>query len=143
MKQYLDVRLSNVPPANEVMVESVRKLRNSHVSKYVTIFGTAVRTSNVKNRELQRDFQCKKCGKVYTAQSDIFEYSRFNLPPVCGGEIERKKNPFMNMVQKIMHRRRKGDENGDPMHHDSGSMTMACNGTKFIGVNGTSLFSDY
>ena len=77
MKQYLDVRLSNVPPANEVMVESVRKLRNSHVSKYVTIFGTAVRTSNVKNRELQRDFQCKKCGKVYTAQSDIFEYSRF------------------------------------------------------------------
>ena len=52
----------------------------------------------MKNRETKKDFACKNCGKIYTANSDIYEYSRFLLPPICGGEVEKKPNPFFNML---------------------------------------------
>jgi len=82
VKQYVDIRLINVPPIKEVKIESIRNLREYHVSKYITIFGTVIRTTSVKNRELQKDYECKRCGKVYKAYSDIFEFSKMQLPPV-------------------------------------------------------------
>jgi DNA replicative helicase MCM subunit Mcm2 (Cdc46/Mcm family) len=44
----------------EIKIETIRNLREYHVSKYISIFGTVVRTTSVKNRELQKDFECKR-----------------------------------------------------------------------------------
>jgi DNA replicative helicase MCM subunit Mcm2 (Cdc46/Mcm family) len=60
VKQYIDIRMKNVPPIKEVKLDSIRNLREYHVSKYITIFGTVVRTTSVKNRELQKDYECRK-----------------------------------------------------------------------------------
>ena len=47
----------------------------------------------VKYGKTKKDFACKTCGKIYTAQSDIYEYSRFLPLPICG-ERRKKTNTF-------------------------------------------------
>jgi len=84
----LKVRLVNIPPINEIAIGSIRSVRQCHMNKYMVIYGTVVRAQSVKNRETKKDFACKNCGKLYTAKSDIYEFSNFILPPVCGGKIE-------------------------------------------------------
>jgi len=85
IKKRINVRLTNVPPLQEITLGSIRNMRQCHVNKYMVIHGTVMRAQTVKNRETKKDFACKTCGKIYTAQSDIYEYSRFLLPPICGG----------------------------------------------------------
>ena len=100
-KKHLDIRFINVPPLKEIYLDTIRNLRQYHVNKFMVIQGTVIRTSNVKNRETKKDFACKNCGKIYRASSDIYEYTRFLLPPICGGEVEKKPNPFFNMMMNI------------------------------------------
>lgn len=66
----------------------------------------------MKNRETKKDFACKNCGKIYTASSDLYEFSRFLLPPVCGGEVEKKFNPFFNMIQSMRRKKMGQDQRG-------------------------------
>ena len=82
------------------------------MNKYIVIYGTVIRTSNMKNRETKKDFACKNCGKIYTASSDLYEFSRFLLPPVCGGEVEKKFNPFFNMIQSMRRKKMGQDQRG-------------------------------
>ena len=51
----------------------------------MVIYGTVMRATTIKNRETKKDFACKACGKIYTAQSDIYEFANFLLPKICGG----------------------------------------------------------
>jgi DNA replicative helicase MCM subunit Mcm2 (Cdc46/Mcm family) len=67
----------------------------------MVIYGTVIRATSIKNRETKKDFACKNCGKIYTASSDILEYNTFKLPPVCGGEVEKAHNPFINMLNAM------------------------------------------
>ena len=60
----------------------------------MVIYGTVMRATTIKNRETKKDFACKACGKIYTAQSDIYEFANFLLPKICGGQVEKKPNPF-------------------------------------------------
>jgi len=99
----------NVPPLKEIYLDTLRNLRQSHVNKFMVIQGTAIRTSNVKNRETKKDFACRNCGKVYRASSDIYEFNKFLLPPICGGEVEKKPNPFFNMMMTM---RKKNGQGG-------------------------------
>jgi DNA replicative helicase MCM subunit Mcm2 (Cdc46/Mcm family) len=69
--------------------------------KYMVIHGTVMRAQTLKNRETKKDFACKSCGKIYTAHSDLYEYSRFILPPICGGQVEKRANPFMSYIQNM------------------------------------------
>jgi len=103
-KKHIDVRLINVPPLKEIYLDTLRNLRQSHVSKFMVIQGTVIRSSNVKNRETKKDFACKNCGKIYRATSDIYEFNRFLLPPICGGEVEKRPNPFFNMLMTMRKR---------------------------------------
>ena len=106
----MDVRLINVPPFKEIFLDTIRNLRQSHVNKFMVIQGTVIRTSNVKNRETKKDFACRNCGKIYRASSDIYEFNRFLLPPICGGEVEKRPNPFYNMLMS-MRRKKMGQDN--------------------------------
>lgn len=99
-----------------------------------------IRTSNVKNRETKRDFACTNCGKIYRASSDIYEYARFLLPPICGGEVEKKPNPFFNMLMSI--RRRKMAE-GATGNIFPGTTIGQCQGRKFQPIHGTAQYKDY
>jgi DNA replicative helicase MCM subunit Mcm2 (Cdc46/Mcm family) len=109
-KRHIDIRLTNVPPLTEITLDTIRNLRQCHVNKYIVIYGTIIRTTARKNRETKKDFACKNCGKIYTANSDIYEYSRFLLPPICGGEVEKKPNPFFNMLQTMRKRKFGGQD---------------------------------
>ena len=88
LKKKINVRLGNIPPISEIAIGSIRNVRQCHMNKYMVIYGTVVRAQSVKNRETKKDFACKNCGKLYTAKSDIYEFSSFRLPPVCGGKVE-------------------------------------------------------
>jgi DNA replicative helicase MCM subunit Mcm2 (Cdc46/Mcm family) len=101
LKKHLDVRLANVPPLKEITLDSIRHIRQCHVNKYMVLYGTVIRATSIKNRETKKDFACKNCGKIYTASSDILEYNNFKLPPVCGGEVEKAHNPFINMLNSM------------------------------------------
>jgi DNA replicative helicase MCM subunit Mcm2 (Cdc46/Mcm family) len=71
----------------------------------MVLYGTVVRAQTVKNRETKKDFACKNCGKIYTANSDIYEFSSFKLPPICGGQVEKRPNPFQSYIQNLRKRR--------------------------------------
>ena len=94
VKKRINVRLMNVPPLQEITLGSIRNMRQCHVNKYMVIYGTVMRATTIKNRETKKDFACKACGKIYTAQSDIYEFANFLLPKICGGQVEKKPNPF-------------------------------------------------
>lgn len=104
----------------------------------MVIQGTVIRTTNVKNRETKKDFACRNCGKVYRASSDIYEFNRFVLPPICGGEVEKKPNPFFSMM---MNMRKKNGQNNTFM--PPGMTVGQCNNRNFLPVHGTAHFKDY
>jgi len=130
-----------VPPLNEITLESIRNIRQCHVNKYIMVFGTVLRRTHIKNRETKKDFACKTCGKIYTASSDIYECNRFILPPICGGELERKPNPFYSLMKTMLNKRRGNQQNSG---RDFGGVTMGqCNSRLFLPVHGTAQYKDY
>ena len=45
-----------VPPTKELVAESLREITSYHLNKFIIIFGTVVRTSNIQSRELYKEF---------------------------------------------------------------------------------------
>ncbi|CDW81828.1 mcm2 3 5 family protein [Stylonychia lemnae] len=141
-KKHVDVRLINVPPLREIFLDTIRNLRQFHVNKFMVIQGTVIRTNLVKNRETKKDFACKSCGKIYRASSDIYEFTNFLLPPICGGEVEKKPNPFFNMLMTIRRRNMaQGNQNANAMFQ--GVSIGQCNGKNFVPIHGTAQYKDY
>ena len=112
VKERLDVKLINVPPTKEIVAESIRDLGPKHLNKLIIIFGTAVRTGKVNNRELKKKFACKNCGKEYICESDLTESNRFVTPITCDGQVEKKENPFFAAAANMMKNRGRGGGRG-------------------------------
>ena len=77
VKKNIDIKLINVPPTTEIVASSIRSVTSEHLNKFIILFGTVIRTGNVHNRELFKDFECKNCNKVFTCESDITDYNKF------------------------------------------------------------------
>jgi DNA replicative helicase MCM subunit Mcm2 (Cdc46/Mcm family) len=110
LKRRVNIRLINIPPMKEISIGSIRNVRQCHVNKYMVLYGTVVRAQTCKNRETKKDFACKTCGKIYTAASDIYEFSSFKLPPICGGQVEKRPNPFQIYINNMKKRRGQGED---------------------------------
>jgi len=101
-KKNLDIKLAQIPPVEEIVAENIRNISSVHLVKFISVFGTVVRTSAVNNRELYKEFKCRDCGKLFKCNSEISEFNRFNLPSRCDGRVEKKKNPFFDIVKTMM-----------------------------------------
>ena len=65
-----------------------------------------MRTGNINSRELKKKFACKSCGKEYICESDIAEYNRFVMPVTCDGLVEKKQNPFFQIAQSVINKKK-------------------------------------
>ena len=102
----------------------------------MVIYGTVLRAHNIKNRETKKDFACKQCGKIYNATSDIYEFSSFKLPQVCGGTVAKKPNPFMSMMNRF--KKKEPDQQQQPA-----MINASCNNRFFVPVHGSAQYKDY
>ena len=140
------MKLINVPPTKEIVAESIRSVNSEHLNKFIILFGTVVRTGNVHNRELYKDFECKQCQKVFTCESDITEFNRFALPLRCDGKVETKVNAFFKIAKTLMKQmNHKGGDKSEKPKKDVNSdfQTSACKSKNFVPVEGTSEYADY
>ncbi|MBS3815098.1 MAG: minichromosome maintenance protein MCM [Hadesarchaea archaeon] len=75
----------------------VRKIRSSHVGKFIQIEGVLTRASDVKPEVTEAVFECQRCGeenKVLQTENN------FRKPTICQNPNCGKKGPFQIKVEK-------------------------------------------
>lgn len=138
--------MTNVPPSKDIVAESIRGLSSKHIDKSIIIYGTVVRASNMKARKLKQKLECAACGWETVAESDIgLEELKYNKPLSCGGQVEKKENPFFDVAKKIMAKTKKGRGEERTQQNPQQKGMTNCRSTRFVEVDDPAyeLYSDY
>lgn len=70
-------------------VTALRELRGNVVGKFVSVKGTVVRVSSIRQQLLSMDFECSRCGE---RQSRNFADYKYSVPSKCPGERCRARS---------------------------------------------------
>jgi len=69
---------------NEYHETSLKDVKANMINKKISLRGTIIRTSSVRNRITQMCFKCCTCSSTFT---EVIEDGKFSLPKKCSGQL--------------------------------------------------------
>lgn len=81
-------------------VTSMKNLRGNSVGRFVTIKGTVVRVSNIRQQLVSMEFECPRCGEK---QFRSFANYKYSVPPKCLTDKCRSRSftPLRNTAETV------------------------------------------
>ncbi|CAI2385009.1 unnamed protein product [Moneuplotes crassus] len=89
IKEKVSVRFINVPELGPIRLPDVKSINHESLNKFIVLSGTIIRVSKPKNRELESNVNCDRCGAEYIAKSEIEENNRLCFPPKCTNKVAK------------------------------------------------------